>query len=381
MELNRKNIIKIAGLIVFGIFMFWLFDNFEQAKAAVSWLISLVTPLLIGACIAFILNVPMRAIERKLWPNASKTTAIKLRRPCAIVLALLCFAVVLALVLTLIIPELVNTARSFAAQSKSFLDRIDVHIEELRALLPQVNGESVLPAIDIEGALSSVLSGLSDSVTLVASGLVTFVIRLFGGAFDAVFGIAFSFYLLAQKDNLARQIKHTFIAFNQEKLLERLLRIGRLSDKTFSHFLSGQCVEAVILGTLFFISMSLFRMPYALLISVLISVTALIPIVGAFIGCIVGALLILVESPIMAIWFVIWFLVLQQLEGNLIYPHVVGTAVSLPGLWVLFAVTVGGAVGGVLGMFIGVPLVSVLYTLAREEVWKRLRQKKEAAKE
>lgn len=201
---------------------------------------------------------------------------------------------------------------------------------------------------------------------------------IFGGAADAVFGLAFSFYLLAQKETLSGQIQRVLIAFNKEKLLERLLHIGRLTNRTFSNFLTGQCLEALILGTLFFVSMTVFRMPFTLLISVLITVTALIPIVGAFIGCIVGALLILVQNPMQAIWFVVLFLVLQQIEGNLIYPHVVGTSVGLPGLWVLFAVTVGGELGGILGMFVSVPICSVFYALGKEEVRRRLALKKTA---
>lgn len=376
MELNRKNMMRIAVLIVFGIAAFWLFEHFAQAKAVLFWLISLVTPLLIGGCIAFILNVPMRAIERILWPKAKHTAAQKLRRPCAIVLTLLCFLGALAILLLLIVPELVRTASSFSSLLPGFIDRIEAFFTELGSKLPQINGQSPLPDLNIEKAIESFFSMLGGSLSFFTSGLFRFLSRVFGGAADAVFGIAFSFYLLAQKETLSGQLQRVLIAYGREKQLDRLLHIGRLANRTFSNFLTGQCLEALILGTLFFISMSIFRMPFALLISVLISVTALIPIVGAFIGCIVGAMLILVQNPMQAVWFVVMFLILQQIEGNLIYPHVVGSSVGLPGLWVLFAVTVGGELGGILGMFLSVPVCSVLYALGKEGVRRRLAAKK-----
>ena len=376
MELNRKTMIRIALLILFGIVVFWLFENFDQAKAVFFWLFSLITPLLIGGCIAFILNVPMRAIERHLWPHAKQKSLKKLKRPCAIILTLFCFAAVLAILVVLIVPELMRTASSFTVQIPSFLERLELFFNELSKKIPQINGQNIIPDLNIEKTLETFFSALGGSVSFFATSIVQLVSGLFGGAANAVFGLAFSFYLLAQKETLSGQIQRVFIAFNKEKAMERMLYIGRLANRTFSNFLTGQCLEALILGTLFFISMSLFRMPFALLISVLITVTALIPIVGAFIGCIVGALLILVQNPIQAIWFVIMFLILQQIEGNLIYPHVVGTSVGLPGLWVLFAVTVGGEIGGIFGMFVSVPICSVLYALGKEEVRRRLIQKK-----
>lgn len=378
MELNRKNMVRIAVLIVFGIAVFWLFENFAQAKAVFLWLFSLITPLIIGGCIAFILNVPMRAIERCLWPYTKRVVAKKLRRPCAIVLTLLCFIAVLTILLVLIVPELLRTASSFSSQVPGFLERIEAFFNDLSAKLPQIGEQNLLPELNIEKTIESLFSALGGSISFFANGLVRLMSGIFGGAANAVFGIAFSFYLLAQKETLSGQFQRALTAYNKEKLLDRLLHIGRLANRTFSSFLTGQCLEALILGTLFFVSMTLFRMPFALLISVLITVTALIPIVGAFIGCIVGALLILVQDPMQAIWFVVLFLVLQQIEGNLIYPHVVGTSVGLPGLWVLFAVTVGGELGGILGMFVSVPICSVLYALGKEEVRRRLALKKAA---
>lgn len=378
MELNRRNMFRIALLITFGIAVFWVFENFSAAKATFFWVLSLFTPFLIGACIAFILNVPMRAIERHLWPNAKPPIAQKLRRPAAMALTLFCFFGVLSILVFLIVPELIRTASSFSAQIPLFLTKIEELFDNINQKLPQITGQASSVNLNLEKTLESFFSMLGGSVSMLTTGLFRFVSLLFGGAAKAVFGIIFAFYLLAQKETLSGQFQRVLTAYNQEKLLDWLLHIGRLTNRTFSNFLTGQCLEALILGSLFFVSMTLFRMPYALLISVLIAVTALIPIVGAFIGCIVGALLILVQNPIQAIWFVVWFLVLQQIEGNLIYPHVVGSSVGLPGLWVLFAVTVGGAVGGIIGMFVSVPICSVLYALGKEEVRRRLSLKKKA---
>lgn len=378
MELNRRNMFRIALLITFGIAVFWVFENFSAAKATFFWVLSLFTPFLIGACIAFILNVPMRAIERHLWPNAKPPIAQKLRRPAAMALTLLCFFGVLSILVFLIVPELIRTASSISAQIPLFLTKIEELFDNINQKLPEITGQASSLNLNLEKTIESFFSMLGGSVSLLTTGLFRFVSLLFGGAAKAVFGIIFAFYLLAQKETLSGQFQRVLTAYNQEKLLDWLLHIGRLTNRTFSNFLTGQCLEALILGSLFFVSMTLFRMPYALLISVLIAVTALIPIVGAFIGCIVGALLILVQNPIQAIWFVVWFLVLQQIEGNLIYPHVVGSSVGLPGLWVLFAVTVGGAVGGIIGMFVSVPICSVLYALGKEEVRRRLSLKKKA---
>ena len=378
MELNRRNMFRIALLITFGIAVFWVFENFSAAKATFFWVLSLFTPFLIGACIAFILNVPMRAIERHLWPNAKPPIAQKLRRPAAMALTLLCFFGVFGILVFLIVPELIRTASSISAQIPLFLTKIEELFDNINQKLPQITGQASSVNLNLEKTIESFFSMLGGSVSMLTTGLFRFVSLLFGGAAKAVFGIIFAFYLLAQKETLSGQFQRVLTAYNQEKLLDWLLHIGRLTNRTFSNFLTGQCLEALILGSLFFVSMTLFRMPYALLISVLIAVTALIPIVGAFIGCIVGALLILVQNPIQAIWFVVWFLVLQQIEGNLIYPHVVGSSVGLPGLWVLFAVTVGGAVGGIIGMFVSVPICSVLYALGKEEVRRRLSLKKKA---
>ena len=215
----------------------------------------------------------------------------------------------------------------------------------------------------------SLLSSGGGFIGGVVSGVSTFVI-----------GLIFSFYILLQKEKLSRQGRQVLYGLLPMRRADRALEVLRLANRTFSSFLSGQCTEAVILGTLFVITMTLFRLPYAVLVGVLIALTALIPIVGAFIGCGVGALLIAVTDPWKALVFVILFLVLQQIEGNLIYPHVVGSSVGLPSIWVLAAVTLGGKLMGVAGMLFFIPLCSVLYALFRDFVKGRLAEKQVPAK-
>ena len=216
----------------------------------------------------------------------------------------------------------------------------------------------------LRNGAGSVLNTTFAAAKSIVSGLTTFFI-------SAVFAC----YILLQKKKLTVQIQKVLYAFLPEKKVSTVLDICSLTYRTFSNFLTGQCMEAVILGTMFFISMSILRMPYALLIGVLIAFTALIPIFGAFIGCVIGTFLILMVNPMQAIGFIVLFLVLQQVEGNLIYPHVVGGSVGLPSMWVLVAVSLGGSLMGLVGMLIFIPMVSVIYTLFRGYVYERLRKK------
>jgi predicted PurR-regulated permease PerM len=196
---------------------------------------------------------------------------------------------------------------------------------------------------------------------------------VFSGVFNGVISFVFALYCLFRKEILARQGRRLLYAFLPEHFCDETIRIFRLTSSTFSNFISGQCLEAVILGAMFAVAMLIFRMPYVPLVSVLVAITALVPIVGAFVGCGLGAFFILVDDPIKAVWFVIMFLVIQQIEGNVVYPKVVGGSVGLPGMWVLLAVALGGKLMGVAGMFIMIPVVSVVYALLREVTEKRLK--------
>ena len=368
---------KIKGLLLVvcgGVAFYSILQNLGAVAGGIGWLVGILSPFLLGCAIAFILNVPMRAIERNLYPHARKGQ--KLRRPLALVLTLVAVLGVLTLASSVIGPGIAEAIRSIIDQIPDAINRLYTQLMSLSHYLPMIQefiGELSIDwqslsrkALDFaQGLGSGLLSSGGGIIGGVVSGVSTFVI-----------GLIFSFYLLIQKEKLSRQGRQVLYALLPERGADRTLEILRLTSRTFSSFLSGQCLEACILGTLFVVSMTIFRMPYALLVGVLIALTALIPIVGAFIGCGVGALLIAIDDPWKALWFIVLFLVIQQVEGNLIYPHVVGSSVGLPSIWVLTAVTLGGSLMGILGMLVFIPLCSVLYALFRSFVKDRLAEKK-----
>ncbi|MDY3985516.1 AI-2E family transporter [Dysosmobacter sp.] len=378
MEWNKENRKGLLLVICGGVAFYCALQNLPAVLAACGWVLGILTPFLLGAAIAFILNVPMRAIERHLYPGTKRGAA--LRRPLSLVLTLVAVIGVLVLASCVIGPGVKDAVKSIASQAPAAFERLQEQLIGLEQYLPQIEDWVQNLSIDwkslsqkaIQLAQSwggSLLSTGGGLMVGVVSGVSTFVIALI-----------FSFYILLQKEKLARQGRQVFYALLPLKAADRVLEILRLTDRTFSGFLSGQCLEACILGTMFVVAMTLFRMPYALLVGVLIALTALIPIVGAFIGCGVGALLIAITDPWKALMFVVLFLVLQQIEGNLIYPHVVGSSVGLPSIWVLAAVTLGGKLMGVAGMLFFIPLCSVLYALFRGYVKDRLAKKQVPAK-
>ena len=279
----------------------------------------------------------------------------------------------------LIVPEIANSFSTIALSVKQFPEQLHRWSLQLMDFMPQVavwlEQLDMNMDIDWQKTIMDVVGFLQSGAGDVLSATFNVAASIFSGIVTGFLAIIFSFYLLLNKEKLSGQIKQILYAYLREGHADYIVRIGRMSNKTFSSFLSGQCIEAVILGSLFFVAMTIFRFPYALMISVLIAFTALIPVFGAFIGCVVGAFLILLLNPIQAFWFVILFLVLQQFEGNVIYPKVVGSSVGLPALWVLVAVTLGGSTMGVVGMLVNIPLFSVLYSLFREAVKNRLKQK------
>lgn len=412
MQLNKQTFRKLLILVGFGVLLNFAVQHLDTLDGAFSWVFAIIEPFVLGGVLAFILNVPMRAVERFLFPpkktSVIETVLIKegelqdkagevirnsipgakkqppkrprfdidrIRRPVSMIVTLLLVAAVVALVFGIVLPELVRTGTNLVVSLPDYFDTaylwVNKTLEDNPTLLAYVN--DLVSQLDWEALSSRMLDFLQESELI--QNIFGTASSLVGGVVTAFIGIVFAFYLLTRKEQLARQCKMILSAFLPRGVVERVVRIARLTSSTFSHFLSGQCTEAVILGFLFFIAMSVFKFPYALLCSVLIGFTALIPIFGAFFGCIVSALLILMVEPQKALWFVIMFLILQQVEGNLIYPHVVGSAVGLPSLWVLVAVTVGGSMFGILGMLFFIPLASVLYAILRDTVYRRLRRR------
>jgi len=350
-----------------GVAFYCALQNLDTVAAAIGWLLGIFAPFLLGGAIAFVLNVPMSAIERHRLAGKGK-----FRRPLALILTLLCVAGVLALASWVIAPGVAEAMRSIPEQLPAAQQQAQAWLTALENYLPQL--ETLLAEWEMDwNSLSQKAVGLLQSWggALVSSG-GRLMAGLVSGVSTFVIGLVFSFYILLRKESLARQGRQCLYALLPEPAADETLKVLRLTGKTFSSFLSGQCLEACILGSMFAVSMAVLRMPYALLVGVLIALTALIPIVGAFIGCAVGFLLIAITDLWKALAFVALFLVLQQVEGNLIYPHVVGSSVGLPSIWVLAAVTVGGKLFGIPGMLIFIPLCSVLYALFRRFILNRL---------
>ena len=378
MEWNRQTVKSLLLVVCGGVAFYCGLQHLGVVAGAVVWLLGILSPFVLGGAIAFVLNVPMRAIERHLFPNRRRLT--RLRRPLALVLTLVALTGVLTLAFCVIGPGIKDAVVSIAAQVPDAFDRLYQRLLGLEQYLPQIKDLVGDLAIDWKSLSQKALSlAQSWGGSLISSG-GGLMVGVVSGVSTFVIGLIFSFYILLQKEKLARQGRQVLYGLLPLKRADRALEVLRLAERTFSNFLSGQCVEACILGTLFVIAMTIFRMPYALLVGVLIALTALIPIVGAFIGCAVGALLIAITDPWKALAFIILFLVLQQIEGNLIYPHVVGSSVGLPSIWVLAAVTLGGKLMGVGGMLFFIPLCSVLYALFRDFVKGRLAEKKVPAR-
>lgn len=367
----RRVFVLIAGAIVFA----WLVLDTARATIMFTAIWDLIAPFVAGAGIAFIFNVPMRAIENQLEGMKKEG----LRRGLSIILTLLCLVLVIMFVFELLVPQIRLTVASLTEKIPAFVDRTAQNMMVLVAENPELGAwiqqAFNLESLDWSNILRDLLTWLANQVSTVMGGAVNVIGNVTSGIVNTVISVVFAIYCLSRKDILARQGRRVLYSVLNEKTADEIIRVVRLTNVTFSNFISGQCLEAVILGCLFAVVMAILKMPYIPLVSVIIAVTALIPVVGAFVGCIVGAFFILVNDPFQALTFVAMFLVLQQLENNLIYPRVVGTSIGLPGMWVLVAVTVGGEIMGVGGMLIMIPLVSVLYTLAREFTSRRLEQR------
>ena len=363
---------------MFAVVVVMIVWKYEVFFELLGYGLNIILPFLIGGGIAFVLNVPMHFIEEKLFGQGklkNNKTAKKAARPVSFILTLIFVFGIIFLVMFIVIPELTSTLANVGLTIQKEIPKLLGYAEELFK-----NNKEIVEWIEnIEFNWNKIFEGIVGFFTSGAGNVMdsTFAVArsIVSGVTTFVIGFVFACYILLQKEKLHVQVKKIGYAFLPKDWVEIMIAISSMAYKTFSHFLTGQCVEAVILGTMFFISMSIFKMPYALLVGVLIAFTALIPIFGAFIGCVVGAVLIFMVNPMQALIFIIMFLVLQQVEGNLIYPHVVGNSVGLPSIWVLVAVSIGGSLMGIVGMLIFIPMVSVVYSLFRGIVNRRLERR------
>lgn len=371
LEKNKKTIMQ---LILFTVVIIFAFVNIEALWNFFMYIIKVFMPFIIGAIIAFVLNVLLNVVENKLFKKLNeKNSKIwrKIKRPTSVITTFVIIIAIIAFVLGLLIPQLQNTVEiftdnidSYKKQSVELLDKIGISNKDIKKF---INGLD-----DIQGELTTYLDNNKEEIMQTTVGVASTVV---GTITSFVLGIVFAIYILLKKEDLARQSKKILKAYLPEKREKCIREICEVSNTTFGNFISGQCLEALIIGILCFIGMLILQIPYASTISVLVGFTALIPVFGAFIGTAIGAFLILMVDPTKAIIFIIFIIILQQIEGNLIYPKVVGKSVGLPGLWVMVAVTVGASIAGILGMLVSVPLCSVLYGIIKTNVNARIDEK------
>ena len=371
--MDRETKKSVLQIVAFGIILYCAILHLNVVWGVLRNIVSLFLPFILGGCIAFVLNVPMKQIEKRLFFKKQKLH--KMKRTVSYVATLVIVLGILTLAMVVVIPELVRAVKSLAHQVPVAMAAVQAWLRENMGKLPQV--AAIMEDFDLDvTSISSQAAGILQSA---ASGILSssfsFIGSVVSGVISFLIGIVFSVYVLVQKEKLALQAKKILYALLPADKAEHAISIGQLSNRVFSNFLSGQCLEACILGAMFVIAMSILRLPYAMLIGVVITISALIPIVGAFIGCAAGMILIVMVNPVQAVWFLILFLVLQQIEGNLIYPRVVGSSIGLPSMWVLVAVSIGGKLFGILGILLFIPLCSVCYALFRDYINKRLQGK------
>jgi len=373
MDLNRNNLKKIMFLIVFAIAAFEIFHNISGVIEEVSGLIDLIAPFLIGFCIAFVVNLLMSPMERlwnRIWKKRKGKWKTGLRRPVCLILSMLLLIGSVFAVVFIIVPQLQEAGNKVSGKIPQYVDIIEGWWDKLSIMLEERG--IVLPdlSLDNDAITEAVGSIFETQGNDVVNKTLEITRSIVGGVVNSFLGIIFSLYILSEKELWKARTKRLLQAVIPDKYADKVLEITELANVSFSNYVTGQVTEALIIGSLCFVGMLIFSFPYALPISILICFTALIPIFGAFIGAGVSAFLIFIESPVKALWFIVFILVLQQLEDNLIYPKVVGKSVGLPGIWVLLAVTVGGGAFGIFGMLVSVPLCAVIYELVQKYVRK-----------
>lgn len=374
MEFSREKLRQIRRLMILAAFLILVILYSEKVFYGAAFLFGILKPFFYGGAIAFVLNIPMRGIENKWLGGWRGKASDKLKRPVSMVITLVLIALVLAVVVGVVLPQMARTISEIGKKIPAFIQKIVEGFDELARNDSLLAGQLNLPElkeIDWNSVLQNIMYFMRNGAGNMLGSTFNVAGSIISGVVNMAIAFVFALYILAQKEQLASQTSRLMTAYLPARARRKVRKVSTLLSQNFNHFIAGQCLEALILGLMFVVSMSIFRMPYAFTVGALIAVTSLIPIVGAFTGCAVGTFLILVNDPLQALWFLILFFVLQQIEGNLIYPRVVGNSVGLPSIWVLAAVSIGGSLFGVTGMLVFIPLMSTGYALIRENVKRR----------
>lgn len=373
MNLDKENTKKIILIVAIGIIIYLGLQNLSNILGSFQGLLKILNPFILGACMAFVLNVVVNLIETKWIKNKKKNKIIRrIKRPLSIFLAMLILFAVIFFVIFLVIPGLIDTIDSIKTYIPGIATNVQNWLYDMTNQYPQINDTIKNINIDWNNLDDETMKLLQSWAGTILSSSINILAAIFSGVANLVIGLIFAVYILLQKEKLGMQFRKIMQAYMKPELMEKTLKIFKVTNSAFTKFITGQVTEACILGFLCFLGMVVLGMPYALTIAVLIGFTALIPIFGAFIGAGIGALLIAVQSPMLALGFIIFIIILQQIEGNIIYPKVVGNSVGLPGIWVMVAVTVGGSLWGITGIAVSVPIASILYALLREDVNNRI---------
>lgn len=365
----RDFIKKLLLIAVFALVIL----NFRAIMGGVGVLFGIVFPLLLGAVIAFVLNIFVSRLEKIYFPKSRKDIIKKTRRPVCIILSLVMIVAIFAGIIMVVVPELGRSFSLMAKEIPAFAQNTIEWLNENSADMPELREYLV----ELQESWPEIVKSISDYISNGISGLFSSVMGVLGavtsGVINFAVGLIFGIYILMNKEKLSNQISRILKAYIPEDKVRIINYVFGTVNECFTSFIVGQCAEAVIIGVLCAVGMAVLRFPYAVMIGTVIGATALVPMIGAYLGAFVGAFLILTVSPIKSVLFIVFIIILQQLEGNLIYPRVVGSSIGLPGMWVLAAVTIGGGMGGVAGMLIGVPVAASAYKLLSNDVSRRIR--------
>ena len=370
--------LKWLGIAVISILLFGIINNIDKSLSVFSMILHVLSPIFIGIFIAIILNIPVSLFENKIFGRLTRKNGkiwSKIKRLVSITLSLTLFTLIFTILLSYVIPEFIQTC-------KSFIDKADKYTESLAETLRgwvirfniPIDPERI--SFTWETVKTKLISLLGDNSNDIFDRTVSVAITLFSSVWNVILGFILAIYIIASKEELSKLVKGFLLSVTSREKSDRIVSVATLSHKAFEGFILGQCIEVLLIGSLTFIGMWIFRFPHKIMISCIVAVTAFVPIFGAIIGALIGAALIFLIDPIKALWFLIFIIILQQIESNFIYPKIMGQQIGLPSLWVLVAVILGGEFFGIPGIIISVPLSSVIYTLLHEWILKRLREKR-----
>ena len=370
--------LKWLGIAVVSILLFGIIYHIDKSVSTLSMILRVFSPIIIGFFIALILNIPVTFFENKVFGKLTKRNGrvwSKIKRAVSIVLSLVCFFLILALLLSYIIPEFWRTCQGFVDKAPKYMEDFTATLREWAVNLKiPINPESI--NISWEFVVAWATSLIGENANDIFHTTLNTAIEVFSSIWNVILGFIIAIYIVCSKEALSKLVRGFLFALFTEEKAKEVIHVTTLSKNAFEGFVSGQCMESALIGVLTFVGMLIFRFPYPLMVSCIIAITAFVPIFGAITGALVGAFLIFLVDPIKAIWFLVFIIILQQVESNLLYPKIMGKQVGLPSLWVLIAVILGGEFFGIPGIIISVPLCSVLYTLFHEWILKRLREKR-----